>query len=139
MLLPGNSVSVRGTTGNSRISSKGWKPPYECFVDNTNIAWSAGARNSNNQVLCYAELHDAKHQLTVNVTSATSLAQPFWFDGLRYAPSDLSTVSEPTAQVIIEHNDSAIVYDAGWNRSRPDLYMSSVNSSHCSLNFTGMF
>ena len=134
---PGSSISVLGTTGNLGDPSKGWKPPYECFVDNTDISWTVGARNSNNQVLCYAKLNDAKHQLTINVTSATSLAQPFWFDGFRYAPSDLPTVSEPTAQVIIENNDTAIVYNDEWNRSRPDVYMSLVNGSHCSLNFTG--
>jgi hypothetical protein len=132
--LPGSLITVWGTNNRVNTSNGIMDPAYNCSVDNVSITPNPGIPDSNNQILCTTNLNVGPHILTVNVTSLTG--QPFWLDALHYAPS--STVSEATAQIIVEQNDLALTYGPGWQSLGPDADMTLVNGAKVSFNFTGM-
>ena len=129
----GHLIEVWGTN-NSVNTSSGWDPTYQCLVDNVDIGTLDTSPNSNNQILCRANLNDGPHQLTVNVTSTTG--QPFWLDDLHYALS--AGVSLPVVEILVENHDPGLIYSAGWQPLGPDADMTSVNGANCTFNFTGM-
>ncbi|TFK31635.1 hypothetical protein BDQ12DRAFT_729381 [Crucibulum laeve] len=129
----GSDILVYGTTA-IRNNSGVLDPWFECFIDGIRIDDSSFWAIENNWLICQAPnpFTDGKHELTVNITSASTT---FWLDDIQYVPSP--DVPLDTATILIDNTDPAITYDDQWHASGDSVRMTTKTGGSMPFNFIG--
>ncbi|RDB15053.1 hypothetical protein Hypma_005450 [Hypsizygus marmoreus] len=130
----GTSVKLFGTTNLVDTNSTRYDPKWECFVDKVSIgATEPFAYHENNWLLCEtSNLPVGAHEFTLNISTGGTT---FWVDYLHYTPSP--STSDTSTIVVVENNDSAIVYDSSWQSLAGLANATSTQGSQVTFNFTG--
>jgi len=89
----------------------------------------------NNWVFCqWDSIPDGPHVMSVN---ATSKGQTFWFDELRYSPTNGASING--GAILFDHLDPDIHLDSEWGALGGTANMTKTMGATMTLDFFGMF
>ncbi|KAF5316677.1 hypothetical protein D9619_006223 [Psilocybe cf. subviscida] len=132
----GTQIFVFGTTHIQKANNTtGYTPNWQCFIDHVSVgATDPFEFPENNWTLCSARgLADGKHTLRVEANSTNGAI--FYFDYLRYAPSD--SVPLENESIMVNNLDPAIQYGANWVPLGDIANMTVVQGSIVEFDFIG--